>query len=90
MLAADWPVGESSETGEEREAEGLLGESGPFISAVLVVAVMGRWGILMATGAMCSCGKLFGGETFPCSNSNGSGRIKQTVYLVTYLQPQFI
>lgn len=77
MLAADWPVGEASEIGEDREPTGLLGESGPLISAVLVVAVMGRWGILMVTGAVCSCGKSLGGEVFPCTNTECSGWMKR-------------
>lgn len=47
--AADWLPGDSSHTGEGGEPAGLLGEAGPFISATLVVAVMGRWGV--ATGA---------------------------------------
>lgn len=72
VLAADWPVFETSETGEEREPTGLLGDSGPFISAVLVVAVMGRWGILLATWAVCSWGKSWGGEILPCTNSECS------------------
>lgn len=54
VLAADWPVREASETGEDGEPVGLLGESGLLISAILVVAVMGRCGIRMATGAVCS------------------------------------
>lgn len=73
VLAADWPAAEASETGEEREPAGLPGESGPFTSAVLVVAVMGRWGILMATGAVCSWGKsLGGGDVFPWTDSECS------------------
>lgn len=36
-------------------------------SAVLVVAVMGRWGIRMATGAVLSYGMLLlAGKLFPC------------------------
>lgn len=58
---------------EGREPLGLLGESGElFMSAVLVVAVMGRWGIRMATGAMCSCGKSLGGEILPWTNTECS------------------
>lgn len=56
---------------------GLLGELGLLISAVLVVAVMGRCGIRMATGAECSCGKSLGGEIFPCTNVECSGWIKR-------------
>lgn len=44
---------------------GLLGDSGLFItveSATLVVAVMGRCGIAMGTGAECSCNTPLGGE----------------------------
>lgn len=45
-------MGDSSDTGEGGEPAGLLGEPGLLISATLVVAVMGRWGV--ATGAACS------------------------------------
>lgn len=73
VLAVDWLGGGASETGEDQEPVGLLVESGePLISAVLVVAVMGRWGIRMATGAVCSSGKLLGGEIFPCTNTECS------------------
>ena len=54
VLAANWPVGEVPATGEVGEPAGLLGEFGLLISAVLVVAVMGRCCIRMATGAECS------------------------------------
>lgn len=70
MLAADWP-----EIGEEQEPTGLLGESGP--SAILVVAVMGRCGIRMATGAVCSCGKSLSRDIVPCTNPECSGWMKR-------------
>lgn len=77
VLAFDWLGGGASGTGEDREPLGLLVESGEsLISAVLVVAVMGWWGIRMATGAVCSCGKSLGGEIFPCTNTECSGWIK--------------
>lgn len=44
---------------------GLPGDSGLFItaeSATLVVAVIGRCGIAMGTGAECSCDTPLGGE----------------------------
>lgn len=50
--AADWLRGDSSDAGEGGEPAGLPGEPGLLISATLVVAVMGRWGV--ATGAACS------------------------------------
>ncbi len=46
------------------------------MSAVLVVAVMGRWGMRMVTGAECSCGKSLGGEIFPSANDECSGWTK--------------
>lgn len=73
LPAADWLVGEASETGGGEEPAGLLGESGPLISAIFVVAVMGRCGILMATGAVCWWGKSLGGEIFPCTSAECSG-----------------
>lgn len=74
--AADWLGGEASDSGGVSEPTGLLGEPGePLISAVLVVAVMGRWGIRMATtGTVCSCGRSLGGEIFPCTNTECSNR----------------
>lgn len=73
MLLADWSGDGASGTGDDPDPNGLLGESGePLNSAVLVVAVMGRWGIRMATGAVCSCGKSLGGEIFPCTNTECS------------------
>lgn len=66
MLAVDWLGGKASETGGKLEEVGLLGDSGQVLSsAVLVVAVMGKWAIRMATGAVCSCGKSLGGDIFP-------------------------
>lgn len=95
MIAADWPVGEASLTGEEREPTGLLGELGFLSSAVLVVAVMGRCGIRIAMGAVCSCGKSLGGEIFPCTNVECSGWIKRfnvndktTMYQFFFSGPQ--
>lgn len=49
MPAADWLMGDSSVTGEDGEPAGLLGEPGLLISATLVVAVMGRWGVATGT-----------------------------------------
>lgn len=64
--AGDWAGGEASETGADPGPKAQPGESAePLISAVLVVAVMGRWGIRVATGALRSCGKSSGGEIFP-------------------------
>lgn len=80
MLEAEMPAGEASEeTGEVRGLSGLDEEMGELlISAVLVVAVMGRWGILMVTmGAVCSCGVSVGGEIFPCTNTDCSDWIKK-------------
>ena len=63
--------------GETKEPVGLLGESG-LISAVLVVAVIGRCGIRIAIGAVCSCGMMtFGGEIFPCTNVEFSNWTKE-------------
>ena len=85
MLGVDRLEGGSSEIGDGWEPVGLLAESGePLISAVFVVAVMGRWGIRMATGAVCSCGKSMGGEIFPCTNTECSAWIK-TCRVITLL-----
>lgn len=90
MLAADWPGGEASDAGGDWEPVGLLGESGFLISAILVVAVMGRWGIRMATGAVCSCGKSWGGEIFPCNDIEFSDWIKRSKEkTMTLFQPLF-
>lgn len=51
VIAADWLVDEASDARKDGEPAGLLGELGLLISAILVVAVMGRCG--MATGAAC-------------------------------------
>lgn len=75
VLAADWPAADAWPGGGEREPTGLLGESGHLVSAVLVVAVTGRWGILVATGAVCWCGKSLGEEIFPSITSECTGWI---------------
>lgn len=73
MFTANWREGEASDAGEDGEPTGLLGAPGePFSSAVLVVAVMGRWGMRMATGAVRSCGNSLGGEIFPWTNTECS------------------
>lgn len=70
--ASDWSAGEASEMGDGGDPAGLPGESGLLISAILVVAVMGRCGIRMATGAVCSWGKSLGGEIFPWASAECS------------------
>lgn len=73
VLGTDWALVEASELGEDTEPMGLLGELvDTLISAVLVVAVMGRWGIRNVTGAACSRGLSVGGEIFPFSNTECS------------------
>lgn len=71
---ADWPRVDSSDTREGGEPAGLPGDPGLLISANLVVAVMGRWGV--ATGAACTCRRSEGGEIFPCTNTDCSGWTK--------------
>lgn len=58
--------------GEGGDPAGLTGESGLLISANLVVAVMGRCGIRMATGAVCLWGRSLGGEILPWADAECS------------------
>lgn len=86
MLEAGWPPGEASEEAREvRGLAGLLGTMGELlISAVLVVAVMGRWGIRMVTMGACSCGESVGGEIFPCTSTECSDWMKRYKKLINH------
>lgn len=64
-LVSGWLFGSESVIGEGIACIGLPGDSGLFItaeSATLVVAVMGRCGIAIGTGAVCSCDTPLAGE----------------------------